>query len=210
MKQTFFCHLAAVAAIVLTLTGCASKVSLPEILQQPQDTQVRTRYHIWYTDSENISMLNYMEGKFIPAGTVIEPIEIERGSYDMWGTLSVTDGIIKFRTPADGKEYTMKYDEHLTMLPIDEYLRQLFTVAPESDIYKNVPQAELADVKAGKLKLKMSKNSVLVLLGPPSKSRTPEMNSQSWLYWKNRDVVFRLLFRGDNVRQITSLDELKF
>ena len=210
MKQTFFCHLAAVAAIVLTLTGCASKVSLPEVLQQPQDAQVRTRYHIWYTDSENISMLNYMEGKFIPAGTVIEPIEIERGSYDMWGTLSVTDGIIKFRTPADGKEYTMKYDEHLTMLPIDEYLRQLFTVAPESDIYKNVPQAELADVKAGKLKQKMSKNSVLVLLGPPSKSRTPEMNSQSWLYWKNRDVVFRLLFRGDNVRQITSLDDLKF
>ena len=210
MKQTFFCHLAAIAAIALTLTGCASKVSLPEVLQQPQDAQVRTRYHVWYTEPNNISMLNYMEGKFIPAGTVIEPIEIERGSYDMWGTLSVTDGIIKFRTPADGKEYTMKYDEHLTMIPIEDFLRQLFTIAPESDVYKNVPQAELADVKAGKLKQKMSKNSVLVLLGPPSKSRTPEINSQSWLYWKNRDVVFRLLFRGNNVRQITALDELNF
>jgi hypothetical protein len=34
------------------------------------------------------------------------------------------------------------------------------------------------------------------------------LNNQSWLYWKNRDVVFRLLFRGDKVRQIASLDEL--
>ena len=181
---------------------------MSEVLQQPQNTSVVTRYHIWYTDAENISPLNYKEGKFIPAGTVIEPVSVKRGSYDIWGSVSVVDGSITFRTPADGKEYTMKYDEHLTMLPIDEYLRQLFTVAPESDIYKSVPQAELADVKAGKLKLKMSKNSVLVLLGPPSKSRTPEMNSQSWLYWKNRDMVFRLIYRNDKIRQIGSVDDI--
>ena len=93
-------------------------------------------------------MLNYMEGSFIPAGTVIEPIEIERGSYDIWGTVSVTDGILKFRTPADGKEYTMKYDEHLTMMPIEEFLRQLFTTDPAADIYKNAIKSDGETLRA--------------------------------------------------------------
>ena len=56
----------------------------------------------------------------------------------------------------------------------------------------------------------MHKSSVLVVLGPPAKSRTTEMTNQSWLYWKNRDVVFRLIFRGDKVRQIGSLDKIEF
>lgn len=208
MKKSIFFRIAALAAIVVTMNGCVCKVSLPEVLQQEQSSVVRTRYHIWYKDPANISMLNYMEGSFIPAGTVIEPIEIERGSYDIWGTVSVTDGMLKFRTPADGKEYTMKYDEHLTMMPIEEFLRQLFTTDPAADIYKNVPKNDLKNVKNGKLKTGMNRNSILVLLGPPARSRTTDLNNQSWLYWKNRDVVFRLLFRGDKVRQIATLDDL--
>jgi hypothetical protein len=51
---------------------------------------------------------------------------------------------------------------------------------------------------------------VLVILGPPAKSRTTSMNNQSWLYWKNRDQVFRLLFRGERVRMIGSVDQLNF
>ena len=56
----------------------------------------------------------------------------------------------------------------------------------------------------------MHLNSVLVLLGPPAKSRTSQMTNQSWLYWKNQDVVFRLIFRGNKIRQIGSLDKLDF
>ncbi len=209
MKQKFL--LAAVSAFILALaSGCAHKVNLSEALQQPLDSQVRTRYHIWYTDEENISALNYMEGKFIPAGTVIEPVAIEKGSYDIWGTVSVVDGSIKFRTPADGKEYTINYDEHLTMMPIEDFLRQMFTVESSQEIYKNIPAAELDRVKAGKLEAKMNKASVLVILGPPAKSRTSSMTNQSWLYWKNKDQVFRLLFRGDRVRMIGSVDQLDF
>ena len=209
MKYNFF--IAAAAACMLALgCGCASKVNLSEALQQPLNSQVRTRYHIWYTNEENVSALNYMEGNFIPAGTVIEPVAIERGSYDIWGTVSVVDGSIKFRTPHDGKVFTMQYDENLTMLPIEDFLRQLFTCESVKDIYKNIPVNEMARVKAGKLEAKMSKASVLVILGPPAKSRTSSMTNQSWLYWKNRDQVFRLLFRGERIRMIGSLDQLKF
>ena len=38
--------------------------------------------------------------------------------------------------------------------------------------------------------------------------RTTEMTNQSWLYWKNRDIVFRLIYRGDKIRQIGALDKL--
>lgn len=210
MKLNMFKSFAAAAAAALLLTGCASKVNISEVLQQPEKSEIRTRYHVWYTDAENISALNYMEGSFIPAGTVIEPITAERGSYDIWGTVSVVDGTIKFRTPSDGKEYTMRYDEHLTMIPIEDFIKQLFTVENADAVYSKVPQQELAQVKAGKLAKNMHRESILVLLGPPAKSRTSSMNNQSWLYWKSCDVVFRLIFRGDKVRQIGSLDQIEF
>ena len=208
MNWKFFTHIAAMALVVITLSGCVSKVNLPEVLQQPVNSEVRTRHHIWYTNAEAVSPLNYMEGNFIPAGTVIEPVAIERGSYDIWGEVSVVDGKIRFRTPADGKEYEIVYDEHLTMLPIEDYLKQIFTVEGIDAIYKDVPQNELALVKAGKIERKMSKNSVLVVLGPPSRTRTSSMNNQSWLYWKNRDMVFRLIYRNDKIRQIGSVDDI--
>ena len=210
MKYSFIRNLAAAAAIALTFCGCASKVNIQEALQQPLNSQIRTRYHLWYTDSENMSALNFMEGKFIPAGTIIEPISVERGTYDIWGTVSVVDGSITFRTPADGNEYTMRYDEHLTMLPIEDFIRQLFTVDPAESIYKDVPAAELERVKAGRVERGMSNASVLVVLGPPAKSRTTKLTNQSWLYWKNQDVVFRIIFRGNKIRQIASLDKLSF
>jgi len=196
------------AVVAVTFCGCACHVSMPEVLQQPQSSQIRTRYHIWYTDAENISVLNYMEGDFIPAGTVIEPIQVSRGTYDIWGTVSVVDGTIKFRTPADGREYTMRYDANLTMMPIENFIRQLFTVEGAETIYADVPADELERVKAGRLEKNMHKSSVLVVLGPPAKSRTTEMTNQSWLYWKNRDIVFRLIYRGDKIRQIGALDKL--
>ena len=208
MNWKFFSHIAAMALVVITLSGCVSKVNLPEVLQQPVNSEVRTRHHIWYTNAEAVSPLNYMEGNFIPAGTVIEPVAIERGSYDIWGEVSVVDGKIRFRTPADGKEYEIVYDEHLTMLPIEDYLKQIFTVEGIDAIYKDVPKNELALVKAGKIERKMSKNSVLVVLGPPSRTRTSSMNNQSWLYWKNRDMVFRLIYRNDKIRQIGSVDDI--
>ena len=63
-------------------------------------------------------------------------------------------------------------------------------------------------VKNGKLKTGMNRNSILVLLGPPARSRTTDLNNQSWLYWKNQDVVFRLIFRKNKIRHIGSLDNL--
>ena len=36
------------------------------------------------------------------------------------------------------------------------------------------------------------------------------MTNQSWLYWKNRDVVFRIIYKGDKIRTIGSLDKLDF
>ena len=210
MKLNFFKNIAAAAAVMLVMCGCAYKVNVSEVLQQPLESKLRTSYHLWYTDAENISPLNYKEGKFIPAGTELEPIEVKRGTYDIWGSVSVVDGSIKFRTIADGKEYTIYYDQHLTMIPIEDFIRQFMTVKPESEIYKNVPQKEVAKVKAGKLEKNMHINSVLVLLGPPAKSRTSQLTNQSWLYWKNKDVVFRLIFRGNKIRQIGSLDKLDF
>lgn len=210
MKYRFLLNIAAALSAVVMLCGCACKVNMEEVLQLPQNSSISTRYHLWYTDPENISPLNYQEGQFLPAGTVIEPVSIERGSYDIWGSVSVVDGSIRFRTPSDGKEYTIKYDQRLTMISIEDFIRQLFTIEPADNVYKNIPEDELDRVKAGKIEKNMHAASVLVVLGPPAKSRTSQITNQSWLYWKNQDVVFRLIFRGDKIRSIGSLDDLGF
>ncbi|MPN33523.1 hypothetical protein SDC9_181011 [bioreactor metagenome] len=194
--------------ILLVLTGCAYKVNVSEVLQQPLGSKVHTRYHLWYTDPEHVSALNIMTGKFLPAGTEIEPLELKRGTYDIFGAVSVVDGSIRFKT-TDGSEFNIEYDERLNMMPIEEFVRQLFTTEGAEAVYAKVPEDEMPQVKEGKLVPGMHVSSVLVVLGPPAKSRTTLLTNQSWLYWKSRDVVFRIIFKGDKIRQIVSLDQLE-
>lgn len=207
MKSVLFRRLPLVG-VLLIAAGCACKVNMSEVLQQPMNTQVRTRYHLWYTDPAEVSALNIMTGKFLPAGTVIEPAEIKRGTYDMFGAVSVVNGSIDFKT-AEGQEFTIRYDERMMMMPIEDFVRQFFTAESAEAVYAKVPEAELAQVKAGKLVPGMHMASVLVVLGPPAKSRTTLLTNQSWLYWQSPDVVFRIIFKGDKIRQITSLDHLE-
>lgn len=192
---------------LLAAAGCACTTNMAEVLQQPVNTEIRTRYHIWYTDPENISALNIMEGQFIPAGTVVTPVEVRRGYYDMLGSVSVVDGAIRFQT-GDGGNFTIRYDERLHMMPVEEFIRQLFTIDGAETVYAKVPEEELPGVKEGKLAPGMHASSVLVVLGPPARSRTTQMTNQSWLYWRTRDAVFRIIFKGDKIRQIVSLDNL--
>ncbi len=205
---SFLRRMVPICAAVLLAAGCASRVSMSEVLQQPQNSEIRTRYHLWYTNPAQVSALNFMEGEFLPAGSVIKPLEIKRGTYDIFGSVSVVDGSIRFRT-ADGREFTIHFDERLMMMSIEEFVRNLFTVESADTIYAPVPPAELANVKAGKLLKGMHMNSVLVVLGPPAKSRTTALTNQSWLYWRSRDVVFRIIYKGDQIRQISSLDKLE-
>ena len=195
------------AALLAGVTGCACTADMAEVLQQPENTRIRTRYHLWYTDPNDVSALNIMQGKFLPAGTVIEPVEVRRGYYDMLGKVSLVDGSITFRTEA-GEELTVRYDARLHMMPIEEFIRQLFTTDGAETVYAAVPKEDMANVKAGKLTPGMHLESVLVVLGPPAKSRTTLLTNQSWLYWRTQDIVFRLIFKGDKIRQIVSLDQL--
>lgn len=196
------------AAVLLAgASGCASTADMAEVLQQPEGTQIRTRYHLWYTDPDNVSALNIMQGKFLPAGTVIEPVGVRRGYYDIFGKVSLVDGAITFRTEA-GEEFTVRYDARLHMMPIEEFIRQLFTTDEPDTICAAVPKEDMDNVKLGKLTPGMHLESVLVVLGPPAKSRTTLLTNQSWLYWRTQDVVFRLIFKGDRIRQIASLDSL--
>jgi len=155
-----------------------------------------------------VSSLNIMTGKFLPAVTEIEPLELKRGTYDIFGAVSVVNGSIRFKT-ADGSEFNVEYDERLTMMPIEEFVRQLFTTESAEAVYAKVPEDEMPQVKEGKLVPGMHVSSVLVVLGPPAKSRTTLLTNQSWLYWKSRDVVFRIIFKGEKIRQIVSLDQLE-
>jgi len=195
------------AAVLTGLAGCACTANMAEVLQQPEGSQIRTRYHLWYTDPGNVSALNIMEGKFLPAGTVVEPVEVRRGYYDMLGKVSLVDGAIAFRTQA-GEKFTIRYDARLHMMPIEDFIRQFFTTDGADTIYKAVPKGDMANVKQGKLTPGMHLESVLVVLGPPAKSRTTLLTNQSWLYWRTQDVVFRLIFKGDKIRQIASLEPL--
>ena len=71
LKKLFVFCAAATAAL---LTGCARDVVIPEVMKLPVDGYIYTRCNIWFTNPEDISCLNYQEGRILPIGSEIVPV----------------------------------------------------------------------------------------------------------------------------------------
>ncbi|MHB9140165.1 MAG: hypothetical protein ACYC4Q_12245, partial [Victivallaceae bacterium] len=112
--------LMAAALAVAFICGCARELIIPEVLQQPENSKVYTKCNIWYQDPESISCVNIQKGKFIPFGAEVEIVK-------------ATARRIVFKDTR-GIEYTIKFDADLMMIPVQTYVRQIFTLSDKADL----------------------------------------------------------------------------
>ena len=192
MKFAAALFLTFAAAGTLLFTGCYTRTLIPEeVLQLPTHAQVRTAYNLWYKTPDNLTPENIQQGKIIPFGT---DVQIE----------SMTDSRIVFR--ANGEIFTLNYDQAKTTIPMEDFARELFTTALAVETASGTTPAQFEKMRRGVIEKGMTRKQVLITYGRPSRIRTPNILSDTWIYWLDRVKSKRVIFKNDKVLTELTLD----
>lgn len=182
----------ATAAGALFFCGCQTRHLIPEeVLQLPTHAQVYTAYNLWYKTPDRLSPENIQQGRLLPFGTEVR-------------ILSMTDSEIKFE--ANGELFTLHYNQGTTMIPMEEFARQLFTTAVAVETAAGASPARFEKMRRGVLEKGMTRKQVIITYGPPSRIRTPNPLSDTWIYWADRVKSKRVIFKNDKVLTELVLD----
>ena len=135
-----------------------------------------TAYNMWYESGKEGAMwtINYKTGIIIPVGTEVTDVKVSKKG-------------ISFVTVKDQVEYTalfnVKFHPGKTT---EDYAKIMFSEKDFSQLTQGMSQTELEGIKEGVIKVGMSKQAVIVAYGYPPEHKTPNTNSNVWLYWINR------------------------
>jgi len=185
-----FCRQLLFVVAAVFLFGCASRINMPEILQQPKDKTIRTSCNLWYDEKNNINCMNYQTGKLLPWGTEVTPIDTTR------------DKIIFM---ANGVKFTVNYYPSWTMIPVESFVRQTFTIKSRAELSKGIAPRILDEIDRGRIVKGMTRDEVTLCCGVPVACRTPSLTNDTWIYWSDQFVTIRVVFKNNRVVDILSL-----
>lgn len=172
----------------MVMCGCARKLIVAEVLQQPENGKIYTKCNLWYTNPKDINCLNYQSGEFLPLGSEVEIVD------------ATADNVVFKDTK--GREYKINIDEELLMIPSAEYITQIFTLKTLAEQTKGIKPEVKNKILRGIVTPKMTKAEVMLAYGTPPAFRTPSLQNSTWLYFINRDTTKRIIFRGNTVKTI--------
>ena len=191
MRKSLLIAAAVMAAAFFS--GCARDVIVPEVLQQPVNSKVYTKCNIWYQNPDKISAVNIQKGKFLPFGSEIEVVE-------------ASDSKVVFKD-MKGIQYRIKFDDSLMMIPVETYIRQIFTLSDKAEQVKDIDPAVVSKLEKGIVTAGMTRSEVLLGYGTPAAFRTPTLENSTWIYWIDDNSTIRVVFRADKVKTILNLND---
>lgn len=187
----------AAAFICLFLAaGCAqtgTSVKSENKVQSAPEAKLYTAYNIWKVNRLLLRRcINYKYGyNIIPAGTEVLFAKI--------GEDRDKRTAIKFATAKDNHEYNIYFvSEWHPSKTIEDYLGYMFTPKTFEELTAGMTETEVDGIKRGIVLNGMSKEAVLVCYGYPPEHRTRSLESNVWVYWKNRLTSFEVCFDKDN------------
>lgn len=186
-RKTLSVALGSVAAVLIS--GCVTPVNVTEALQLPESARLYTAFNIWYEIPWNISSLNYQKGKMIPYGT-----EVKIDSAD--------SGNIHFQVVSTGNRYAIEYHESWAMRPVEDFLREFVTTKNREEQSEGISPEVRSKILEGTVEKGMTRREVEMAYGPPSPHRTPSKELSTWVYWDNRFVTKRVIFKGEKVLEV--------
>ena len=197
LRKIFLLTIASFVAVMIS--GCARRIIVAEVLQQPLGKKIYLKNNVWYqTDGKSgkiktLSCLNWQQGTIIPFGTEIEPI-------------NASSNELSFKT-MDGKVFKIDYDHSLTLLPMEVYIKNLFTMKTRQELTKGISKQDVELLMQGKIRRGMTKSQILLGFGTPAACRTPSTLNSTWVYWLSKDTVYRIVFRRDKVNTIVDIND---
>jgi hypothetical protein len=133
-----------------------------------------------------IPIENYPKGVIVSAGTEVELI-------------SYNENEIKFKS-STGNIYSILYKKERTMLSVEAYIPLLFILKnPLADIDSETCRL----IRDGKVVRGMKKEVVLLSLGFPMRTRTPNMElNNTWTYWADINKYRKMVFKNGQLLEI--------
>jgi hypothetical protein len=179
--------------IIAGIAGCR-QIIVAEVLQQPLGKKVYLKHNIWYEKANDISCLNPQKGKILTFGTEVEP-------------LNATDSKLSFKTKKDGKIYVIDYYHSLIMLPMEGFIKNIFTLETREELTKGMKPDYVKMLLEGRIKRGMTKKQILLAYGTPAACRTPNTLNSTWIYWLDEDSVYRVIFRRGKVNVLVNIED---
>lgn len=167
----------------------------PERLRAEQQ-KLYTAYNIWILSGSNMLFLNYKYGNFIPAGTEVANISINRHVVDsLSGESGDTLPSVTFTRMDNNKRHTIYYVENYHPgKSIDDYVALTFIPKDFDELTAGFKDWEISAIKRGIVVDGMSKDAVLVSYGLPPEHKTGSLDNDTWIYWRSSRDNFRLVF----------------
>ncbi len=101
-------------------------------------------------------------------------------------------GLVDVKT---GRRIELEFHPGRMGMSAKQYIDLIMSPTPVS--YDTLSAVDQQGIQAGKAIIGMSKQGVLVALGYPAKHRTPSLDANSWIYWKNRIDNYAVEFDGN-------------
>ena len=153
---------------------------LPPEIEPAAGQEYFTRYTLVYEDKE-WPTTNYIRGTSVPINTKVQLVSLGKNSF----TLKFVDSgtILKI-------ENIEKHSKRSTAQVAKEMLSEKPTAI------EKYGDEMAAAIKAGTLRLGMTKTQVLLTRGYPPGHETPSLDGDLWKYWNSRFVVHSLAFEN--------------
>jgi len=187
------------AIVILSLllaVGCSeTEKSVKSVKKDQFDPQAKlyTAYNIWKVRQLLLRRcINYKHGyNIIPAGTEVRKAKI--------GTDRDGREAIKFINTKDNREYNIYFVSNWHPgKTIEDYLGYMFTTKNFEELTAGMTETEIEGIKKGIVLNGMSKEAVLICYGYPPEHRTRSLESNVWVYWKNKLTSFEVCFDKDD------------
>lgn len=174
--------------LLFALTACQLTDSKP--VQLPENIQLGGKYYTqvtMYYEKGRYRTTNYRKGAFVGVNTEVELLEITPKAIKIKLLPANQELLIVNVTKHTGDDVYQAFDKLLakTKVPLSK-----FNALEQKNINKG------AVVKG------MSKQAVQVAIGYPPITRTASLDSDAWIYWKNRFHTFIVHFDNDKVTRI--------
>jgi hypothetical protein len=168
-----------VIATLVLASGVGNSVSAEE--------RLFTAYNIWFESPLKVYSTNYQKGNLLPAGSEVK--EVNRFS----GGLEFVDVNLNMKFSI---EFVGKHHPGVTA---EQWINRFLTSSDFPALTMGLTASEIDAIKAGEVKVGMSKRAVLLSVGYPPEVATASTDLDIWKFWRNRFGNYLVKFTNGKV-----------
>ena len=162
-------------AVVLIFQGCGGSSHQP--LNSTASDKFYLKSNIHAQVGPRDAKASYANWTDPGGGHIVIPVNtpVEIGKY--------RKGLV-IKNLTDERKIYFEFHSRNMGMGVDKYVHLI--ASPTSVNLDNLSSIDLKGIKAGKVYAGMSKQGVRVALGYPAAHRTPSLEDNTWIYWRNR------------------------